>query len=78
MIANSKLFPTQFQTSSLGILNFVSHIIGVGAPIVAEMPNPYPFYVFLGNCVIAGVACLFLKEINNEVIIKKHSSVKIK
>ena len=36
-ISVARLFPTEFVATVFGIVNFVSHIITVGAPIVAEI-----------------------------------------
>lgn len=35
-ISVARLFPTEFVATVFGIVNFVSHLITVGAPIVAE------------------------------------------
>jgi len=64
-ISNSRLFPTKFLASTYGIANLISHLLAVLAPIVAEVPNPYPMLLF---CILIGVAMfasLFLKELNN-------------
>lgn len=62
-VTNNRLFPTHFQTSSLGLLNFISHIIAIGAPMVAELKDPFPFSVFLANAVIALISAFFVKEL---------------
>jgi MFS family permease len=60
-VTNSTLFPTQFAASSFGILNFISHVSAVFAPIFAEMPDPYPFFIYLANCVIAMISSFFIR-----------------
>ena len=37
-VSVSRLFPTQFTTTAFGIVNMVSHLITIGAPMVAETP----------------------------------------
>jgi len=55
-VSVSRLFPTKYVTSVFGIVNFFAHLITVGSPIVAEMPEPIPFVVF---CINAGLAIIF-------------------
>lgn len=62
-VTNNRLFPVYFLASSFGLLNFISHLVGVGAPMVAEVADPLPFAVFLGNAIIALVASVFLREL---------------
>lgn len=63
-LTNQTLFPTQFQSSSFGILNFISHVSAVAAPIIAELSDPYPFFLYLLNCVIAILSSFFLRQIS--------------
>ena len=65
-VTNSTLFPTQFAASSFGILNFISHVSAVCAPLFAEMPDPYPFFIYLVNCVVAMISSFFIRQINQE------------
>ena len=62
-ISVARLFPTEFVSSVFGIVNFVAHIITIGAPIVAELPAPIPMTVFMGNSFFAVFWCIKLKEI---------------
>ena len=64
-VTNSTLFPTQFQSSSFGILNFISHVAAVTAPIIAELSDPFPFFFYLINCVIAMISSIFLRQISH-------------
>jgi hypothetical protein len=57
-ISVARLFPTRFVATVFGIVNFVSHTITVGAPLVAELKEPIPFYVFCANAFFATFACL--------------------
>ena len=62
-ISVARLFPTEYVATVFGLVNFVSHLITVGAPLVAELPNPIPFVVFCFNSFIAIFAAARLKEI---------------
>ena len=59
-VSNNRFFPTRYLASTYGIVNFVSHFVAVGAPLLAEMPDPYPFVVFLGNSVAGMTASVFM------------------
>lgn len=48
-VSVARLFPVKFVTQAFGIVNFVSHILTIGAPIVSELPNPIPLVVFSAN-----------------------------
>lgn len=65
-ISNARLFPTKFLSTTFGIANLVSHLITIAAPMVAEIKDPYPYLIFNINMGAAIVACLFLKEYNEE------------
>ena len=65
-VTHNTLFPTQFQTSSFGILNFISHVAAVCAPLIAEIPDPLPFFIYAINCVLAMFASFFLRQISSE------------
>eukprot|EP00347_Sterkiella_histriomuscorum_P021446 403333947 len=67
-VGNNRLFPTQFLATTFGLVNFVSHMLAVGAPLVAEINDPYPFFVFLGNAGVALISCFFLIEVNRDKI----------
>lgn len=63
-ISVARLFPTEYVASVFGLVNFVSHLITVGAPIVAECPEPVPFVVFCLNAFLAIFVSMRLKEID--------------
>ena len=48
-VSVQRLFPTKFVTSVFGLVNFISHIVTCGSPIVAELSDPVPFMVFSVN-----------------------------
>ena len=61
-VSNNRFFPTPYLASTYGIVNFVSHLAAVGAPLLAVVADPYPFVVFLGNSVVGIVASIFLQD----------------
>lgn len=62
-VSNNRLFPTKYLASTYGIINFVSHLIAVGAPLLAEVADPYPFTIFLFNASIGILSSFFLQDI---------------
>ena len=46
IICVNKLFPTKFVATAYGIVNLIAHIFACLSPLVAEIPNPYPFIMF--------------------------------
>ena len=70
-ISVARLFPTKFVATVFGIVNFVSHSFTVGAPLVAEMPEPFPFLVFCLNAFVAIFACFQLVELDRAKKIAK-------
>lgn len=48
-VAVAKLFPTQFVTSVFGIVNLISHLVTIAAPMVAEIKHPVPMIAFAIN-----------------------------
>ena len=36
-VSNNRLFPTKYLASTYGIVNFISHLYAVGAPLTAEI-----------------------------------------
>ena len=62
-ISVARLFPTEFVATVFGLVNFIAHIITVGAPIVAEINQPVPMLVFCANSFFAIFSCMKLKEI---------------
>jgi hypothetical protein len=63
--SNSRLFPTKFLATTFGIVNLISHLISIGAPLIAEISDPYPFLVFLFNIGVGSIAALFIKELKD-------------
>lgn len=62
-VSNNRFFPTRFLSSTYGLANFVSHLIAVGAPMLAEVSDPYPYTVFLFNSCVGAVGSYFLQDI---------------
>jgi hypothetical protein len=48
------------------MFNFIAHIVAIAAPIVAEIPAPYPFVVILISFLIGGVSSMFVREVDNK------------
>jgi hypothetical protein len=63
-VSNARFFPTKYLASTYGLVNFVSHLVAVVAPLVAEVPEPYPFMMFLGSSLIGAVCSYFLQDIS--------------
>jgi hypothetical protein len=61
--SNNRFFPTKYLASTYGIVNFVSHLIAVAAPLLAEVSDPYPFTVYLLCSLIGLVSSYFLQDI---------------
>lgn len=53
------------MTTVYGIVNFVSHFITIGAPIVAELPFPVPFIVFCANNGVGIFAASMMRELDD-------------
>jgi hypothetical protein len=62
LISVNRLFPTQNVTTAYGIVNFLAHIFACLAPMIAEIPNPYPFIVFVILVCIGFLSSFFLTE----------------
>lgn len=62
-VSNNRFFPTKYLASTYGIVNLVSHLIAVVAPLLAEVADPYPFAMFFINSAIGVVCSFFLQDI---------------
>ena len=62
-VGHNRLFPTQFASTTFGMLNFIAHLFAIAAPQVAEIEDPFPFLVCLGSGIIALFSSLFLLEV---------------
>eukprot|EP00352_Strombidinopsis_acuminata_P000143 CAMPEP_0176341630 /NCGR_PEP_ID=MMETSP0126-20121128/2532_1 /TAXON_ID=141414 ORGANISM="Strombidinopsis acuminatum, Strain SPMC142" /NCGR_SAMPLE_ID=MMETSP0126 /ASSEMBLY_ACC=CAM_ASM_000229 /LENGTH=88 /DNA_ID=CAMNT_0017686563 /DNA_START=1371 /DNA_END=1637 /DNA_ORIENTATION=+ len=63
-VSVNKLFPTKFIATVYGIVNMAAHVIACASPLVAEIPNPYPFIFFLIAVGISVFVSSFLSEID--------------
>lgn len=77
-VSNNRLFPTKFVSTTYGIVNLLSHIITVAAPLVAEIGDPYPFIIFVINTGLAITASIFIREIPIEDKLKETDDKDIK
>jgi hypothetical protein len=64
--SNNKLFPTVFLATTFGIVNLISHIISIGAPMFAEIKDPLPFLAFIVCVALGSFATIFLKELTEK------------
>lgn len=65
-VSNNRLFPTKYLASTYGIVNFISHLYAIGAPLTAEIADPYPFMAFFFHSCLGAFCSFFLKEINKD------------
>lgn len=61
LISVNRLFLTQNVTTAYGVVNFVSHIFTCFSPMIAEIPNPFPFIIFEALVVIGFFASFFIR-----------------
>ena len=60
--ANSRLFPVIYATTVFGLCNVVAKLATVGAPLLAEVDQPYPEIVSMAICGFISFSAYFLKE----------------
>ena len=65
VISVSKLFPTKFISTAYGVVNMCAHVFACFAPLMAEIPDPYPYIVFEFLTIIAAVASFRIREVKN-------------
>ena len=70
-VSVSRLFPTCYVTTALGIVNLVSHLITIAAPMVAELHEPVPMICFCANAASAIVFGLQLLEVEKAEQMKR-------
>ena len=58
------MFPTTLVATAYGVVNFFAHMIACLSPFVAEIKNPYPFFVFEALLGIAIFSSFFITEIS--------------
>ena len=73
-VSVARLFPTKFVATVFGIVNFVSHSFTVGAPMVAELPEPIPFIVFCTNSFFAIFVCQRLVELDRARVLEAENT----
>lgn len=64
-VSVARLFPTLYVATVFGVVNFVAHNITIGAPMVAELPDPIPMSNFCVMSFLSMFAAVFLKEIGS-------------
>ena len=60
-MAHNDLFPAVFRTTTLGICTIVARGLSMLAPLIAEMPEPYPERILFTLNIMA-VCMSFLLE----------------
>lgn len=65
-VSITKLFPTQYVTTAMGAVNLVSHLITIGAPMVAELGEPIPMIVYSINAASGMIFGWQLLELDKE------------
>jgi len=60
-VCNIDVFPTLFQATSFGIVNFGARLASVFAPQVAELNEPWPMLSFVTTAIIAAFLVIFLR-----------------
>lgn len=65
-VSVGRLFPTQYQATVFGTVNFVAHCLTIAAPMVAELPRPIPFYGFVTMSCCSILAASQLKELQKD------------
>ena len=61
-----KLFPTRYLATMYGVLNLVAHLFACLAPLAAEIPDPFPFVLYVIAIVISYVCSYKLRELDQE------------
>ena len=61
-VVHGKMFPTLFSVTSMGIANFVSRLLTIAAPLVAEIEQPTPMLFFTTLCIASAVCAFFVKQ----------------
>lgn len=65
IICVNRLFPTLYVATAYGVVNFCAHLFACLAPFTAEIPNPFPFIVFVVMVAVAIFTSFFLTEIGD-------------
>ena len=60
-MANARLFPVIFASSTNGLASFFARSLNILAPQVAELNDPIPFLLIGSLAVTAAIASVFLK-----------------
>jgi hypothetical protein len=54
-VSTTEVFPTLFCATALGICNFVARFLTIGAPLIAEQPEPIPMLCLISASAMAVV-----------------------
>jgi len=69
------LFPTQVVSTAMGICNFFGRLIAMLAPIITEVPPPWPMLSLLMLLLLSLFATLFLRTLKSEPELAQNSSM---
>lgn len=65
IIGINRLFPTLYVATAYGVVNFCGHLYACLSPFVAEIPDPFPFIVFVSMIGVAAAMSFMLTEITD-------------
>ena len=61
-MAHCNIFPTLFASTALGYCNVLARIFSAVSPVLAQMEEPTPMWVFTVTAAVASVLSLVLQE----------------
>ena len=59
-ICSNELFPAELKSTLMGFCNIIARGLCMTAPLVANLKDPIPFYVFGSFAFVCGIATQFL------------------
>ena len=70
-MAHCNIFPTLFASTALGYCNVLARIFSAVSPVLAQMEEPTPMWVFTVTAAVASVLSLVLQEDKKNVPTQK-------
>ena len=65
-VNHTKMFPTLFVATSMGISNIITRVFVVASPMIAEVTYPIPVVIFTFFNICAGTSTLFLVDMESD------------
>ena len=65
-VSPKELFPTHYIATVYGQVNVFAHAVACLAPMVAEIPYPYPFIAYLVAVIVSALSNSMIKEITDD------------